>query len=559
AFAPLAILALILGGGFAFLFLRARALPAGPALLGALAFAFSGHCLANLHYSCKVDALVWLPAAFLAIERLRRGPRTGPAAGLAASLGLSGLAGFPQVTAYVILATGAYGAVRLSRVATEVRARTLLLAGAAGIAGLALAGVQLLPAAEASRESLRSLQTVESLRSASLETPLLSHFLLPHAFASATEAPSGPFEPFAWLLLDRPTTADTRFLFTEAALYLGVAPLLLLLAGLFRREGRFPAAGFVVSLLFAFGSPLLAPLSWTPIARVGVPARAFAVGAFFAAWLVALGAERVLRPETTRLRLSLAGCALLLVLFGGGGALAIRPDRIEAGAVPRLVERWKGSPEAARIEPLDEAKVRSLFPPAAFAQSGRRLRADLLRLAILAALSGGALLVRRNRAAALAAVSIADLFAFGWPILAPRKEGVLFPECPPVSATRAAAGDLRVVRCDPTPGGEPAQVYNLLRSNLLGEYGIRDLSGHMAFAPRRPIELFESLDPRTRYRDWFARLTLPAQVDEPLLDAAGVGAVLSAEAIEHPRLEEIHREEGFHVYRRRDALPRAWV
>ncbi|MCI0586864.1 MAG: YfhO family protein [Planctomycetes bacterium] len=559
AFAPLAILSLFLAGGFAFLFLRARALPAAPALLGALAFALSGHCLANLHYPCKVDALVWLPAAFLAVERLAQGPRPGPAAGLAASLGLSGLAGFPQVSAYVVLATAAYAAVRLTRVAPEARARTLLLAGGAGIAGLALAGVQLLPAAEASRESLRSLQTVESFRSSSLETPLLTHFLLPHAFASPTEPPSGRLEPFAWLLLQRPTVADSRFLFTEGALYLGIAPLLLLLAGLLRREGRFPAAGFIASLLFAFGSPLLAPLTWTPIARVGVPARAFAVGTFFAAWLVALGVDRVLRPENSALRRSLAGCALLLVLFGGAGALAIRPARIEAGAVPRLVERWRGSPEAARIEPLDEAKVRSLFPPAVFEQAGRRLRGDLLRLAIFAALSGGALLAGRNRPIALAAVSIADLLSLGWPILAPRRAGALFPECPPVSATRAAAGDLRVVRCDPTPGGEPALVYNLLRSNLLGEYGISDLSGHMAFAPRRPIELFEALDPATRYRDWLARLTDPAQVGEPLLDAAGVGAVLSAEAIGDPRLEETYREEGFHVYRRRDALPRAWV
>ncbi|HET6204857.1 MAG TPA: YfhO family protein [Planctomycetota bacterium] len=556
AFAPLAILTLFLAGAFAFSFFRARALPTGPALLGAIAFAFSGHCLANLHYSCKVDALVWLPAALLAVERLACRPGPLPAAGLAASLGMSGLAGFPQVSAYVFGATGLYALARLARGPTGARARSFLLAGSAGLAGLALAGVQLLPAAEASRESLRSVQTREEFRAAALEPPLLSHALLPHAFGSATEAPAGPLEPLAWLLLDRPVD----FNFTETALYLGIPAFLLLAAGWFRRETLFPSIGLLVSCLFALGSPLLAPLHLVPVVRIGAPARIFSVGAFFAGWLVAIGAGRTLRPDASRLRRILATSALALALLAGTAAFRLHPDRIEVGGVPALVERWRGKPEARNLEPLDEAKVRALFPSGAFLQAGERLRSDLARLALFAALAGSALLLRRGRSAALGAALLADLGSFGWPALAPRRGGALFPECPPVAGTRAAAQDLRVARFDPTPGPEPGDAYNLLRSNLLEEYGIRDLSGHMAFAPRRVVEAFAALDPRTRFRGvWTARLTDPAQFDHPLLDAAGVGAVLSTRPLEHGALEPVFSEPGFHAYRREAALPRAWI
>jgi hypothetical protein len=132
----------------------------------------------------------------------------------------------------------------------------------------------------------------------------------------------------------------------------------------------------------------------------------------------------------------------------------------------------------------------------------------------------------------------------------------LFPPSPAMEAVRAAAGDGRVLRVDTSASGIE-DVLALARPNLPHAYGIADLTPYVVFTNRRLVELFEALDPHTRYRSGISRLADPGQLDHPLLDLARVTCVLSREPLDHARLEPLLERPGFHVYRRQGALPLA--
>jgi hypothetical protein len=573
AYAPLAVLTLFLAGAFTFGFLRARGLGGVAALAGGIAFAGSGYALANLHYYMKVDAVVWLPAGLLAIERARARPGPLPLAALAVAVAMSALAGFPQVTAFVAYALAAYALARLlppSAGAPARRALGLLGVGAAAALGLGLAAVQLVPAVEASRESLRNVQSLESFTSGGLPPAAALRFVLPRSFGSPDDLvpPRPPLfgslsaQPLVWLLADPREGLNL----TESALYLGIPALGLAALGLLRRGGGrgFAAGGALLALLYVFASPLLLPLYHLPGLRIGAPPRAGALFAFFAAWLVALGTEALFEPGSRRRTRNLGAAILGLAASAFLAAVLTSPERFRASATPAIVDRWEAQARGTPFEPFTAASLASAIPAETMDVAAHRLRVDLFRLGALGAATALAFLFagseRRRCLAAGALLSLlaVDLGSFGRPLLEPRPAGDLFPQPPPVRALREAAGLHRVIRLDPVP--ELGDVFHLLRSNLPAEYAIQDVSGYMAFAPRRPVELFHALDPQTRFRGrYLARLPREDLVDHPLLDVAGIGVVLSTRPLRNPGLEETYGEESFHVNRRARRLPRAWI
>ena len=141
-----------------FVYLYARSIPIRPeaALASALAFAFSGYVVSRAGWFLPaVSACVWLPLAFLAIDRIMDAPRPalGWVCGLALAVAMPVLAGWPQLWVYSLYAIALYAGARIvSRLASrENRHRTwvpALLLVAAGALAAALAAVQLLPTLE---------------------------------------------------------------------------------------------------------------------------------------------------------------------------------------------------------------------------------------------------------------------------------------------------------------------------------------------------------------------------------------------------------------------------
>ncbi len=309
AFGWSAWLHLCLTGWFMYRLMRRWGAGRAGALCACVVWQANGFTVAWLHLPTVLDTISWLPAVLLMLERALLSGRAGDAAAAGAGLGLSFLAGHPQMFVYVSLMTAAHLVARgLSR-ATDIslarRAIRLAWVGAtAGGLGLALAAAQLLPTLDflhvAHRAVTKGPAAYQAFLGRALRPAQLLGVLLPHPFGHPGRGTyTGP-ENYA-----------------DYACYIGIPALLLgLWAAAARREwaARFLAAAAAGALLVALGTAANLPLYyWAPgMASAGGPSRIVVLFAFCAAALAGLGADRLVRIRPA----AALRCALVAVLAG---------------------------------------------------------------------------------------------------------------------------------------------------------------------------------------------------------------------------------------------------
>jgi hypothetical protein len=620
AYAWLAWITLALGSLLAYAFLRDHALHPLACALGALAFGLSLYSTASLNYYMRVDAAVWLPLSLLAVRRSANGGGARWSFVLALALGLSFLAGFPQISFFVAYATGLYALVQSRGVALREGRRgavAFFAARAVCIAlGICLAGPQLLTQREASDQSLREASSsldprvawtnVDNWRDGAMEPACLATAVAPFLLGSPSDALNLD-DPLPWLLLERPyrarhTNQAAGYNFTEHQVYFGFLPFLAALLALVLRPraalgpwlALLAALGFAVVVLppGVFGVPFRAIYS-LPFAQIGAPSRAIAIALFFGAWAAAIGFDAVLRGGA-RARATAGALLAAVALLGSAAWPETETSRLAERSASELASRRAAGAERVPTLSLEQTSYAEdgALSQTELARVARRVRADVERALLLAVLGALALLLSAFGvapaacAALLVLAVIGDLALVGSvPANSMPKDG-LFARPPPVQAlTDAVAADgpapHRIARAQLAFG----EVFSLLRPNLPGVYGIPDVSGYIVAASKRLAEVFAALDPATRYDRWVAYLPLrlqagPGEVQwltHRLPDAAGIGWLLSVHPLhEHPdpavraSVELVYRDEPkpialpegaprFHVYRRTQALPRAFL
>ena len=229
----------------------------GGYLLGrALGMRFAGGLMAGLVYGFSLFAVTWvswprwsvfalLPWLLLLAERVIKRPGPLPAVALAAVVAAQFLAGMPEASAAVLIATVAYFAWRLAgRGSRGRRARPALAFGLAILGGTALAAFVLVPFFELLFNSydydLRGSLAVQHVAPA---------YLL------------GAFLPDYWGRLPHTAQPFVGTLLVDRTLYMGALPLMLAAVALLRPSRERVAAGLVavlaLALVFGFG-----PLTW---------------------------------------------------------------------------------------------------------------------------------------------------------------------------------------------------------------------------------------------------------------------------------------------------------
>jgi hypothetical protein len=551
---PLGVLRLVLAGFGVWLLLGRLGLSPGARLAGAIAMQAGGYGLENLHDSMKVDTALWLPWALWAVEGIRaRAPRAPLA--LALSVAMALLAGFPPIAVFTCATAALWALVRLApRGGRALGAAVVALA----LGGL-VASAQLLPTLETARHSTREARGGADLADEAIPGCTGIGLVVPRLFGSPTETPP-PFGPVtAWWLAPPERWEHTQNANAlEWSAFAGVFAVLLALAGLAgdpRRAGP-PAALLLLVFAYAYGWPGARWLYHLPGLDVGAPNRALAIAWPLWAWLAGVGAGAI-GAGHGRARIAMVTGAALLAFGTLAWRATIDPVSFPEDLRAVLTERY------AELGPAAEA-VEDVAPVELAERAGLRIRGGLLHaglfalaLGVVAALAGR----RRGPIAAWAPLCLliaAEGVAAGRPHLAPRSVGPagLFPPSELVEAVRQAAGDGRVMRYDPDALDDTLR---LAKPNLLHGYGIADATPYKALSLASSVALFEAMDPRTRYRSGVARIPDLALLDSPTLDWARVTCVLSAEAIEHPRLKPFVAREGFHVYRRLGTLPPARV
>jgi hypothetical protein len=321
-----AILHVILAGLFMYAYLRAMKLSMLAALIGASAFQLNGFLIARAGFLSITAAVPWLAAWLWRAEKLQEtGGKWQDALWLAFAVGLGVLAGHAQTAVYGLVFVSLYFVWRIFSNRQSLHRsvpRSLILFAIAIILGLALAAVQLLPAAELTRESQRA---------GGLDyTKIMTH----------------SFWPLRLLTLLSPdffgNPAQNNFWgynnYWENAAYIGLIPLLLALYAIWNRLRRRPSPGPIgfltttalVSLVLAFGwfTPIY-PLLFNTVPGFDLfqgPARWVIITIVALCALAGFGMQQLIdrgvsRQATTRLillglALSLAGLAASIVLKG---------------------------------------------------------------------------------------------------------------------------------------------------------------------------------------------------------------------------------------------------
>jgi hypothetical protein len=325
-----AILHVILAGLFMYAYLRAMKLSMLAALVGALAFELNGFLIARAGFLSVTAAAPWLAAWLWRAEALQstvHNPRSAfrNTLWLALAVGLGVLAGHAQTAVYGLLFVSLYFVWRvISNRSSLHRAipRSLILFGLAILLGLALAAVQLLPAAELTRESQRAggLDDTRIMTHSFWPLRLLT-LLSPDFFGNPAQNNFWGYDNY-W----------------ENAGYIGLIPLLLALYAIWNRLRRRPSPGpigflattAIVALVLAFG--WFTPIYWFLYNTVPGfdllqgPARWLIVTIAALCALAGFGMQQVIDRGVSRkaanrvilfgLALSLAGLAASWVLTG---------------------------------------------------------------------------------------------------------------------------------------------------------------------------------------------------------------------------------------------------
>jgi hypothetical protein len=247
----------LLAAVFAYLLGRKLRLSVGASAISSIAFTFCGFMVTRYGQPTFVSTAGWLPALVFFGEHLLERPGLRRAGFLGLVIGLSILAGFPQLAMFNIYALVAYMAMR---VGLEKGKRFSWRAGVMGLVGVSLGlailvcAFQLLPTWELSTFSFRKMLPYSMVLS-SAHHPLVSlKYLVPDILGHPLDVGvlSRELSRVGWGPVFQQNYVSTTG-------YVGVLPLLLAvvaLTGLRRKAIPFVVLG-AISLLAVFGTPLL--------------------------------------------------------------------------------------------------------------------------------------------------------------------------------------------------------------------------------------------------------------------------------------------------------------
>ena len=597
-----------LAGALAYVFGRVLGMKRPSAALMGLAYQGSGFLLVSAAvFPMIIGAVAWLPLLLACLEQLvrRRGQPLIWAVIGAIALGCQILAGHAEFTYYTLLIMALYVGWRLVSelfwsdeplVGNRWRLRLLNPAGwLAGmvLVGLMLGAIQFIPLFEVGQTNFREgSSTYEEVIGYAFPKRRILTLALPNFFGnpahhSYVDVFSGQREPFVTNVAGNvnPWGAYSSSWgiknYVEGGIYLGIVPLVLaLLAGwaLFRpgmdrarrSQTLFLSGLSLLSLSFIFGTPLYAILYYglpfinqlhTPFRWVFPLSLCVAVLAGFGGdyliqqrgeWGVGCAAPHSLHPTPHALLLLrakpsvIAFLAALLVWGGVAALLGLAGSWVIYGRLQPLVERVLLSMAlAADAFPNAQAFYSYLFP-------------QFLQLGVMLVGSGVVLRLSQGKNGRffphLAAILlILDLFLVNRGFHAAVDPALLAYEPPLVHWLRQQPGSWRLTTFD-SQGQKP------LNANAGWLLGFEDVRGYDSIIPKQFTNYMAAIEPQNELP--FNRIQPIANwqsLNSPLLDVLNVKYIISQEAVDLPKLQQVWQEGNLRVYENLAVAPRAYT
>jgi hypothetical protein len=512
-----AMLRLLIGAVGMWLFLRRLGLSAAAVWFGSCAWLLNPFSVVWVeHPVANVSA--WLPFLFWSADRLLASRTARDVGLLSVIVGIVILAGHPETSYKVLLFGGAYVVTGLAVEArrgagTGAAWRDLVWRFApAGLLGLALSAVQVLPFAEYLTQSY----VWEYRREATTNI-----FPAPIATAVTGIVPNFYGNPSKGFYKYLPNSHGVLSNFNEQLLYAGIATWILGIVGVMTAgrvwRVRFFAASAVIAALLMYGAPgFVHLLMLVPGASVIILTRFGLVTMAAAIVVAAYGVDaltRADRPARVRLWPVFAGVALM------------------AACVAVFLVREAGMLSANGIRGATLAWSAAALMMAAVCASAVALR-------VSGRLRSGAL------ALILTTCLTADLFALAWRFhpMIPRSQ--LFASTPEIDLVRADPGLFRV-----------AGIGNALLPNAAMAYGLQDLRGYDGMQPSVHGEVAG-----ISHKGGAFRVVKEGETTH-VLDLMNVKYIFAAagEQMPAPHFTRLVDRKGVTVFRNEGAFPRAFL
>lgn len=516
AWTLLIILEPLLSGLFFYFYLRSLRLDYLVSFFGAVVWSFSGFSIAWLTWGTIVHASMWLPLALLAIEKILSDKPTKVIWWLillTASISFAFFAGHVQVAGYIFILSCIYALFKLS---SRFIWRNLLFLGLSLAMIILVTTIQWLPLLRLILVSSRVEDLANWLKPGwFLPWQNLVQFIVPDFFGN-------------------PTTLNYWGIWNygEFVGYLGIIPFVFAFLALARKKDNrtwFWLGVVFVVLAFMLPTPL-AKLPYSlkiPILSSLQPTRLMVLLDFSLVVLACLGFSQWLERREKRdwWILVLAGCIVTaLWLMVSFGRLVI---------VDKLL-----------IANLEIAKRNLILPTLILAASAvivfgfEKIRKTKV--------------VRGGVVAAVLAITVFDLFRFGWKFTPFSDSQYFFPETPSIRFLETLPKPFRVMSLDK----------RILPPNSASFYGIESIEGYDPLILLRYEELAaasERARPDIRPPFGFNRIVTFNNLDSPLFSLFNARYVLSLTDLDKPYLKKVFQEGETRVYENLRSLARAFL
>jgi hypothetical protein len=565
AFGWIAWLQAAMAGIFAALLLSELGAGRRAAFLAGTTYMLCGYLSARWHWYQIHGCSAMLPLALWGLERLCRtdlddDPRARLRALLAttAAVALAWLSGWLQGAVHLVYVGALWVAVRtfaswragLGRAALAGVGRSV----AALSLGMAIAMPQLGPTLEyvSGDASARTVESPEVLQGVAMQPVALLALLAPDVFGHPRDLARHELPQLrtrgalGQAVLDQADNDN----FVESASTIGIVALLLAALGACRaHRGRsLGLTLFLAGLVLALDTPLVLLVARLPGLASGDPQRFLLLASMGGTILAALGLQRLIDGGLPR---GFGLAALAASVAAGAGALwafSLTPESFTELLVEGIVSNT-GLPRA-------EIVARSAF----LSFDLELMREAITRMAVLLGLAWLALLMLRRRPvigiAALLLLASGDQAFTGWRNASSVPAEHLFEQPPGLELLLDDDGG-RMVRFHELGVSSPLEAP--LPPNTGLPFGVSDLGGYWALAPRRMIDVLEGLEPgctgnrlgQVAFRD-------PILIEHPALDLLAVSRVLSPAPIEGRGLVLLGAVGDAWLAARPSAQPRAW-
>lgn len=541
----------ILAGIFMYFYLKEIGLISSCALFGGIVFMFNGFLISHLEHNSMVASAIWLPLIFMVIEKAIKTKRYIYSILLGLIIGAQFLAGYPQISLYILLALGSYVIFHL--IFTGLKNKDFVLVKflvscviIALVIGVGLFAIQIFPTYELIKLSSRS--TGLSLTAAldySLHPKCLISLLMPYLHAD-------PVFQKGYL-----SGAYTNL--TEVTGYCGILPLLFGLFGIFFYRKRLTAyftTLLLISLVLTFGkyTPLYSLIYHLPgFDIIRIPARFLYLYTFSLSILAAFGMQHLINSKRHPVTCKIMILLVIIISVFSSGYLILKPVMIKLiENIPSLISSYYTiypfESYSHKIESLYSFILNSIIP-----FSGFFIISSLL---IIVYLSGKIKPIHFKWLAVL--LIVIDLFTY-WYSFNPMTKPEFYTSKPKTAQSLQKDNSLyRIVsfiskRCIDDGWLRDSNLSWEIRETMLGDlgmlYGFQCMHGYTA--------------PLTFYRwEKIIRKLQQISMQEHLkfLSIPNVKYIIISGNINDERLELVGEYPyGVRIYKNKEVLPRAFI